>query len=145
MDVVSTLEAVAKVLREIQFLLGALFGALLSWVVWSRQFRKQHKLSVIQQTAKALGMFYEDATNPDALVEKERQLKAGKTVRDVMMRWETSSALASQTLRVKAVFGDSFEEELRKVTGSFDPRKDATGNEFVANASAFLKTLLDKV
>ena len=97
----------------------------------------------IQETAKALGMFHEDATNPNTMAEKERLLKEGK-VRDVMMRQETSSALATQTLMVKAVFGDSFEKELRKVT-VFDPNEDPTGNKFVEKASAFLKTLLGKV
>ena len=44
---------VVAILRELQFVFGALFGVLLSWLVWSRQFRKQHKPSVAQETAKA--------------------------------------------------------------------------------------------
>ena len=113
-------------------------------MVWNRQFWKQHKLSVIQETAQALGMFYEDATNPEVLAEKDRQLKDTKTVREVMMRRETSSALATQTLMIKAVFGNSFEKELRKVT-VFESKEDATGNKFVEKASAFLKNLLKEV
>lgn len=138
------LDSILKILQQLQFLLGALFGALLSWFVWTRQFHKQHKLSVVHETAKALGMFYEDATNPDVLEEKQRFLQQGKTVRDVMMRRETISAIATQTLIVKAVFGDTFEQELHRVT-VFDPKDDPSGGKFVARASAFLKTLLEKV
>jgi hypothetical protein len=126
-------------------LLGVLIGAWVSWIAWNRQFWKQHKLSVIQETAKALGMFYEDATNPEASEKKERQLATGQTVRDVMLRVETSSALATQALMVKAVFGERFEKCLRKLTGSFSTTTDPTGNKFVEAASSFLKTLITEV
>jgi len=138
------LHPVAQVVRELQFLLGALLGALLSYFVWTRQFRKQQRQSLVQDTAKALGMYYEDATNPDVLEQKKQDLAAGKTARSVVMRPETSSALATQTLLVKAVFGDEREKELRKVT-VFEPDDDPTGNKYVEKASAFLKSLMDRV
>ena len=134
---------VAQVLHELQFLLGGLFGALLSYFAWTRQFRKQQRQSVVQETAKALGMYYEDATNPEVLEQKKQDLAAGKQARSVVMRRETSSALATQTLLVKAVFGDTQEEQLRKVT-VFDPNDDPSGNKFVGKASTFLKSLMDR-
>jgi len=123
---VSELHPVAQVLRELQFVLGALVGALLAYFIWTRQFRKQQRQLVVQDTAKALGMYYEDATNPAVLEQKKKDIAAGKTARSVVMRPETSSAVATQTLLVKAVFGDEKEKELRRIT-VFDPDDDPTG------------------
>lgn len=110
----------------------------------TRQFRKQQRQSVVQDTAKALGMYYEDATNPAVLEQKRQELATGKTVRSVVMRPETSAALATQTLLVRAAFGDEKEKELRKVT-VFDPDDDPTGNKYIEKASAFLKSLMERV
>lgn len=134
----------AQVLRELQFVLGALFGAAVSYFAWTRQFRKEQRHSVVVETAKALGMYVEDATNPEVVGGKKADLAAGKSVRQVVMRPETSSAIAAQLLLVRATFGDALGEELGKVA-YFEASEDPTGHKFTETAGAFLKKLLAKV
>ena len=92
------LETIADIIGKLQWLLGLVVGSLITYQVSKRQFRRQQLADMVKDTARALGMFYEDATNPDRQAEKAKQLAEGKTVRSYPMRPETSTALAAQTL-----------------------------------------------
>lgn len=95
---------VAQIIRELQPFLVAVVVALLSYFLWTRQHRREQRQAVVQATAVALGMYFEDATNPERRAEREKALAAGDVQREVSMRPETSAALGTQTLLVKATF-----------------------------------------
>jgi hypothetical protein len=137
-------DALAEIIGRLQWLIGLVVGSLLTFQVSRREFRRQQLAELIKDTAKALGMFFEDATNPERQAEKKKQLEAGQAVRSYPMRTDTSTALAAQTLLVAGYFGAELSDEMRTVTSGFDPAQDPTGNKFVEKAGQFLKKLGDQ-
>lgn len=135
-------EIVVVLIGGCSVLLGTLLGAFIGYFLWRKQFEFQVKFEILRGAARALGMFFEDATNPRI---QERQV-VGTIRRDIEMRPETSQEITAQKLLIAGKFGDVLANEFHATIDlTHNWRNAGEGNEFIERSGVLLKKMLERI